>query len=134
MWAPTPVPRWQVRGALQYGFENTAPDDERFSLGGRSTVRRIQEGAAADHRGYAVSLEYVHTASDRVEFVMFVDHGRVWPATGSAPTTASFTSMDLGVDWRPFPTTLASLVVGAPVGQVEDSLREPVHAQVQLSF
>lgn len=134
IWVPAPIHRWLVRGTLQHGFDNTAPDDERFSLGGPSTVRGIREGAAADHRGYAVSLEYWHTANDRVEIVAFVDHGRVWPANGSGTTTASFTSMGLGVDWRPSPAVLVTLVMGVPLGQVEDSLRELLHAQVQVSF
>gem|GEM_PF-3544813 len=134
VWPAAPAAYWLVRGAFQYGFEPSMPDDERFTLGGPSTVRGIREAAAADQRGYAVSLEYRHTASHRLEIVGFVDHGRVWSASPSIPNSPSFTSMGADIRWRPWPNALITITLAVPLNKVEPDHREPVHVSVEFAW
>ncbi len=128
--------RWAVRGTLQYAFDKSLQEDERFALGGVHTVRGIREGAVHDQRGYAATVEYRYALNEKLEIAGFLDHGRAWPvaAPGEEAPGQSFTSIGLGLDWRPVPNALVSVVIGVPLGSVNDQVREPLHAQVRIAF
>mgnify|MGYP001085963469 CR=1 FL=1 len=128
--------RWVARATLQYALSHDMPTDEMFHLSGAGTVRGVRSGAGAGEHGYAVEVEYRRMPEEHLELYAFADHAAGFmhgPGSG-AFVPVSFTSVGVGVDWRPVPSTVVSLAAGFPLGPIDERLREPFTVRVQVNF
>jgi hemolysin activation/secretion protein len=97
-----------LRGDLQYSDDKLMPM-ERFSLGGRYSVRGYRENEVVRDKGYVVSAEYRYplfkdeVGSDfpgQVTIFPFMDYGAGWNR-GERKQISYLHSVGIGLEWQP---------------------------------
>jgi hemolysin activation/secretion protein len=105
------------RGAFQLTDDHSMPSSEQFAVGGVSTVRGLPEGARMGDTGYLVSAELSYPIMQKVQGVMFIDHGAAFPyrgSGGSAEPNDYITSFGFGASMSFTDRISGNLVVGFP--------------------
>ena len=97
-----------LRGDLQYSEDKLIPM-ERFSLGGRFSVRGYRENELVRDRGYVLSAEFRYpllsndvggTLPGQLTLFPFMDYGAGWNI-GAGQTTDYLHSVGIGLAWQP---------------------------------
>ena len=105
------------RGMFQSTDDHSMPSSEQFTVGGVSTVRGLPEGARMGDTGYLVTAELSYPIMQKVQGVMFIDHGAAFPyrgSGGSAEPDDYITSFGFGASMSFTDRISGSLVVGFP--------------------
>lgn len=111
----------------QLGWQFTSseflPSSNLFQVGGIGSVRGYVRGALSGVKGYFGSVELHRPYRQAHDIYMFFDHGEV---RGDFPTSASISSVGLGLNGQLFKRYSYSLDMGHPLDKVlkdQDSVR-----------
>ncbi len=107
----------QGTGSWQYSSEALVTGDQLFQIGGATTVRGYDSGAAAGGSGYYVSLE-VHKDMSQVlsglDLFTFIDHGQVF---STSPAQTTLTGIGAGFSYSFLDRANLEVTVAAPVAR-----------------
>ncbi len=123
----------QLVGSWQYSREQLLPGDQRFQIGGPTSVRGFPIGVASGDSGYYGQGE-LHYAFGQgwtnIDAFVFLDHGAVYT---TFPKVTRATSAGAGVVWRPADWVTLETSVGFPLKNTTTTQRHH-EVYVRLSF
>lgn len=116
-----------ARGYVQLALDPLVPF-ERFSVGGRYSVRGYRQNQLVSDSGYTLSFEARYpllrapNGRSTLQIVPFIDVGRGWfRGRGGEPPGESLAGAGIGLVWRPTDWCYAELFYGSDIWDVAET-------------
>lgn len=109
-----------LRGNLswQMASEDLLPGDQRFQIGGPTTVRGYPTNSVSGDQGYLIGAELhrsFDTEAGRLALFGFVDHGAIY---STHPAHVAATSVGIGSVWTVRPEVAIETAVSFPLAEI----------------
>jgi hemolysin activation/secretion protein len=115
-----------VRGDVQLAFDSLVPF-ERFSVGGRYSVRGYRQNQTVTDSGFSIGFEARYpvlrkpSGAPILQIVPFVDVGRGWNhGRGGVPEPQNMAGAGVGLVWHPTSWLRAELFYGSDIWDVAE--------------
>ncbi|AZO95862.1 ShlB/FhaC/HecB family hemolysin secretion/activation protein [Halocella sp. SP3-1] len=124
----------QFKGLVQYSKDDLLPSPDQFQLGGMSTVRGYPGGKLSGDKGYLLSLQLMKPLTKKIEGIIFIDHGGVFPYKGNDEGISDkdfISSIGIGANINFLKNSSGKFIYGKPIKSGEEA---NFHIFIQQNF